>query len=245
MSELDVVKRNYLSAYTGETGQRREKFCRDYTAYKKASLAEGQKLLLEGIAAEGESISCKKGCGTCCGLWVMASLQEAECIAYHLYHNEAALGRFITAYAVWRHKLGPFAGKMPRLEQLVAGKLTGSLSREEEKQFDSLVHEYAARRNPCPFLLDQACSIYDVRPFSCAALVAVSPAERCIPDTKGLNTAEYRKIEVKMDEEMPYFLKTKNPVIFGCLPVLVYRILTEGREFVGNIHGLEELRPDR
>lgn len=239
----EAVARNRKAAFTDEFGRRREQFCREYTAYKKSTLAEGEKLLREGIAAHGESISCKKGCGTCCGLYVMASLQEADCIVYHMYRNEAALERFVAAYATWRQKLGSFVSKMPRLEQLIAGNLTGMLSQEEEKAFDFHVHEYAGRRNPCPFLIDESCSIYEVRPFACAALVAVTPPEKCLPDAKGINTAEYRKIEVKMDEEMPYFLKT-HKILFGCLPELVNRLLVDGYSFLSTIEGLQEGKND-
>lgn len=237
----DAVARNRDAAYGGEIGRRRMQFCRDYTAYKKEALAEGGRLLREGLASRGETITCKKGCRACCGLYVMASLQEAECIAYHLYRNEAALENFLAAYAAWQQKLGTFASKMPRLKQLIAGNLQGKLSLEDEKQFDSHVHEYTGRRNPCPFLIDNSCSIYEIRPFACAALVAITPPEKCVPDDKGINNAEYRKIEVKMDEEMPYFLKSRNPIVFGCLPELVNQLLFRGYSFLAEIEGLEEL----
>ena len=236
------VNRIRETAYTGETGRRRLQFCLDYTAYKKAALIEGEKLLWGGVAANGEVISCKKGCAHCCRLYVMASLQEAESIAYYLYNKEAALQHFLSAYGDWRKKLGEFERKMPRLEQLIVGNLTGSLSREQEKDFDSYVHEYAGMQAPCPFVVDNSCSIYDVRPFACAALVAVTPPETCVPDGSGRNRADYRKIEVKIDEEMPYFLKSRNPILFGCLPGLVYRLLTQGYSFLEEIPGFEGLK---
>lgn len=238
--KMTQIELNRKAAYSGELGRRRLQFCLDYTAYKKAALAEGGKLLREGIAAEGETISCKRGCSTCCNLYVMASLPEAECITYHLYQDETLLRNFLAGYRTWRQKLGEFAQKMPRLEQLIARNLTGSLSGEEEKLFDSYIHEYAARRMPCPFLADNSCSIYEIRPFACASLVAVSPPEKCLPDANGINTAEYRKIEVKMDEDMPYFLKTRK-VLFGCFPELVNNLLVEGYSFLKRIEWDEDL----
>jgi hypothetical protein len=41
---------------------------------------------------------------------------------------------------------------------------------------------------------------------------------------------------------MPYFMKTRNPVLFGCMPELVHQLLEKGYDFLSGIEGLEDLR---
>ena len=238
--KLDPIALNRDVAYAGEIGRRRRQFCLDYTAYKKAALAQGENLLRQKIAAQGESISCKKGCAKCCILYVIATLQEAECITYFLYQHEAVLRHFIAAYRDWRRGLGLFEHKLPRLDQMIVKNLVGDLSAEEQERFNSDINDYTGRKVTCPFLVDNACSIYAVRPFVCASVVAVTPAEMCSWDS--INQAKYLKIELKLDQEMPYFVRSRNPILLGCLPELVYRLLEQGYSFLAGIEGLEELR---
>ena len=72
--EQDPVVRNRSVAYTGDIGRRRQQFCLDYLTYKKDVMSYGQQFIRDKVAAEGEVISCKKGCGKCCILYVFANL---------------------------------------------------------------------------------------------------------------------------------------------------------------------------
>ena len=240
--DIDPVTLNRDVAYAGEIGRHRRQFCLDYTAYKQAALAEGEKLLEGMVAAKGQNISCQKGCAKCCILYVFATLQEAECITYYLYQHEAVLQHFITAYRDWRRGLGVFENKLPRLERLIARNLYGELSAEEQERFSNDIDDYAGRNITCPFLLDNACSIYEVRPFVCAGVVAVTPAEKCLWGVSGINKGEYHRLGFDLEKEMPYFVRPRNPILFGCLPELVHCLLEEGYSFLAGIEGLEELR---
>lgn len=241
----EAVARNRDAAYKGEIGRRRLQFCHDYTAYKHEALAHGAKLLREGVVAEGKSITCQQGCAFCCNLYVFTTLQEAEGIVYHLYQHEAALEHFVAAYPPWHRGLGLVGSKLPRIDRMIAKNLTTGLSGVEQNQLDADLNEYAGRQVPCPFLVDNCCSVYELRPFACAAVVAVTPPELCAPDASGTNLADYRKIEVKLDQEMPYFIKTRNPIIFGCLPAMANSLLERGYSFLAGIEGLEELDVSR
>ena len=240
--DIDPVTLNRNAAYAGEIGRRRQQFCLDYTAYKKAALAQGEKLLREEAATQSETISCQKGCADCCILYVIASLQEAESITWYLYQHEAVLQHFLSAYRDWRRGLGMFADKLPRLDEMIARNMAGKLSAEEQERFDFHINEYAGRKAPCPFLLDRACSIHEVRPFACAGVVAVTPPELCSWGASGMDQAKYLKVEVKLDQEMPYFVRPRNPILFGSLPELVHRLLEQGYSFLAGIEGLEEFR---
>ena len=239
---LDLIDLNRNAAYAGGLGRRRRQFCLDYTAYKKTALAQAEKLLREEAAAQSETISCRKGCASCCILYVIASLQEAESITWYLYQHEAVLQHFLSAYRDWRRGLGTFADKLPRFDEEIARNMSGKLSAGEQERFDSHINEYAGRKVPCPFLLDNACSIHEVRPFACAGVVAVTPPDLCSWGASGMNRAKYLKIEVKLDQEKPYFVRPRNPILFGSLPEIVHILLEQGYSFLAGIEGLEEFR---
>jgi len=241
-TDIDPVTRNRDAAYIGELGRRRRQFCLDYTAWKKTALAGAEKLLRDDAAAQKLTISCRKGCAHCCILYVIASLQEAEAITWYLYQHEAVLQHFLSAYRDWRRSLGSFADKLPRLDEEIARNMAGKLSKEEQERFDIHINEYAGRKVPCPFLVDNACSIHEVRPFACAAVVAVTPPELCSWGASGMDQAKYLKIEVKLAGEMPYFARPRNPILFGSMPELVHLLLEQGYSFLAGIEGLEEFR---
>ena len=241
-ADIDPVTLNRDVAYAGEIGRRRQQFCLDYTAYKKEMLAEGENLLEGMAAAKGQTISCQKGCAKCCILYVFATLQEAECIVHYLYRHEAVLQHFLSAYRDWRRGLGVFENKLPRLERLIARNLYGELSTGEQERFSNDIDAYTSLNITCPFLLDDACSIYEVRPFVCAGVVAVTPAEKCLWGVSGVNKGEYHRLGFDLEKDMPYFVRPRDPIFFGCLPEMVHHLLEQGYSFLAGIEGLEEFR---
>ena len=236
----DPVTLNRKAAYAGETGRRRRQFCIDYTAYKKTGLAQAETMLKERAAAEGATLSCKKGCSYCCRVYVFATLQEAECISHYLYEHEDALNRFLEAYRGWRRGLGLFERKLARLGQALARSLAGELSGGEQARFQADIIEYAMRKVPCPFLAENACSIYEVRPFVCAAVAASTPPDWCSVDSESVGRAKHFKLEFNLENEMPYFMPTRSPIVFGCMPELVHNILSGGYCFLADVAGLGE-----
>ncbi len=237
----DTVARNRSTAYAGEIGRRRLQFCLDYTAYKQETLLRGAKLLREDAAASGESITCQKGCSYCCSLYVFATLQDAECIVYHLYRHESALKHFLSAYQLWRRKVAPIQDKLARIDRLTEKKSAQGLSDYEKNQFYADLNSYAGLGVPCPFLADNCCSVYDVRPFVCGALAAVTPPEMCSLNAASTTGPTYRKLEVKPEKDLPYFLTSRNGVIFSCLPELVNQLLERGYNFLAEIEWTEDL----
>ena len=243
--EQDPIKRNRDIAYAGEIGRRREQFCADYTAYKKIMISRGEQMLRDELTAAGQTISCQKGCTKCCALLVVASLQEAEAIVYYLYRHEDVLQHFLSAYRDWQKGLGPFLSRMERLDRMVAKSLYGHLTLQQMERFQADVHAYTMCHLPCPFLFNSACSIYEVRPFTCARLVATTPAEECQYDDPAANKAKYRRWGFKIEQDMPYVLQTHEPVVSGCLPEQVHRILEGGYSFLASIEGLEKLKANK
>jgi len=241
-SKPDYVSINRAVAYKGGIGRLREAFCVDYTAAKKEIIHRIESGLPQMVAANGKSISCSKGCSHCCLLFVVASLQECECIVYYLYHHEEALQHFLRAFSSWRERVIRIERCFRKINLLHEKITCGEASKEEEQMFDAECDLYARQNIPCPFLVDGACSIYEVRPYVCARLAAVTPAEWCQPGHPRQGEVEHFKAEIHLDKDMPYFMQPKGDCVFSCMPFLVYRILEEGYDVLSSVPGLENLK---
>jgi hypothetical protein len=118
----------------------------------------------------------------------------------------------------------------------------GEASEVEIKQFDAECDRYALQDIPCPFLLDNACSIYQVRPFVCARIVAVTPSEWCRAGHPRQGEAQHLKAQIEFEKDMPYFVPPANECVFSSMPFLVYRLLYEGYDALAAVPGLEKLK---
>jgi len=122
------------------------------------------------VAAEGGTVSCKKGCAACCRYLVHVSESEA----YYLHELVERLPEPRRSQVRER-----FAEARRRLQQ--AGFL------ETLQQFPMWtgpeIHQrgqaYHALQIPCPFLEDESCSIYADRPIACREYLVTSPPEYC------------------------------------------------------------------
>ncbi|MBX9601454.1 MAG: YkgJ family cysteine cluster protein [Bryobacteraceae bacterium] len=120
--------------------------------------------------AEGETISCREGCAHCCRQLVPMSALEAleigDWIAQQPAGEQAALkARFEeTARKLAANGLNTDAGYMNGLEQ---------------QQLRAYAEQYIAAYVDCPFLRNERCSIYEIRPMACREYLVTSPAENC------------------------------------------------------------------
>jgi len=133
-------------------------------------------LAVKGVTEQGETVSCKAGCGACCRYIVPISRTEAR-----------QLRALVDAMPEPRRSevRARFADAVARLEA------SGMLA--DVRAFDALpvehfrtVHpRYLALRIPCPFLEDESCSIHAQRPLICREYLVTSPPELCgeIPPT--------------------------------------------------------------
>ncbi len=133
-------------------------------------------LALERVRAAkaGESISCQMGCAGCCRPLVPLSPPEA----FALHDTVRALPdperqNLEAKFAAARVRLEE-AGLWSKLNDIAeAGR---QLTDEDVEQTN---RSYYALRMPCPFLENEACSIYEDRPAACREMLVVSPAELC------------------------------------------------------------------
>lgn len=131
----------------------------------------------EKAQKEGQTLSCKMGCGACCRQLVPISEVEK----YRLRDIIAAMPelrrteirrRFANA-----EQALDAAGLMEKLEHINA------LNRDDGHQ---LGREYFQLRIACPFLENESCSIHAVRPIVCREYLVSSPAEYCDSPTAGI-----------------------------------------------------------
>lgn len=123
-----------------------------------------------GIAAEkrnGRTLSCRAGCGACCRQMVPIAKAEAMALAELVDampepRRTEIRARFDTALA---------AVKVAGLLDSLSTGGTGSL---EEKGL-----AYFRLGIACPFLENEACSIYPDRPLACREYLVTSPAQNC------------------------------------------------------------------
>jgi Fe-S-cluster containining protein len=225
----------------GEIGRRREAFCRQYSRLKKSRLPEAEDQIRQAVSAAGKTISCSKGCGHCCSLFVIASLQECECLVYHLYNNRDELIHFIESFQSWRKRTLNIEDTFRRINHVQALMVAGQATEEDLKTFDADCDTYAAQANPCPFLKDDACSVYAVRPYVCAGVVSASPREWCQPRHPRQSEIEHFKLTINHGEDAPYFALPASGAVCASMPVMVYRLLTEGYRALASIKGLEDI----
>lgn len=120
----------------------------------------------------GYEVSCKKGCGACCRQLVPLSPPEAAMIFEFVEsmpepRKSEVSNRF--AAAVERLKEQRLLEKLEGLQNLLIS----------DEEYKAIVKECFLQQIPCPFLVNECCSIYEVRPSMCREYAVISPAENC------------------------------------------------------------------
>jgi Fe-S-cluster containining protein len=240
-AQPDYVAFNRLIAYKGEIGRAREAFCRDYRAAKGAALEQVAENFRQDAAGLKKEISCGKGCAACCHLFIAASLQECEAIVHYLYQHEETLKGFLVSFDSWQARLTRAGRSFHRINSLYRKTIVGHESEAERAAFNAASDEFAALAIPCPFLLDKACSIYEVRPYVCAGVVSLSPPAWCAPDHPEHKQMFYLKSGLRHEYDMPYFVRPAGGLAFANMPALVHDVLTGGYSALASFPGLERL----
>lgn len=122
------------------------------------------------VRETGAEISCTKGCGACCRQLVPVSRTEA------IYLRELIDGMSEERRSEIRRQ---FENAIERLEK--SGLLARLISRGSSSGKDrtNLGLDYFYQSIACPFLENEACSIYEDRPLACREYLVSSPPENC------------------------------------------------------------------
>jgi Fe-S-cluster containining protein len=153
-----------------------------------AELAAGRRRLDEqtgAFSAEAarhhSRLYCEKGCYNCCTLTVNCSFAEAWAISRTLTATQRQI----------------LAEKQPKLQAL-------SRQAKHLKEFLGLFRE---QLGGCAFLnhADGCCSIYQLRPFSCRALLSTRNSSWCAVDFGGLHPLEKEAFLSSLDPQLVAF----------------------------------------
>ncbi len=120
----------------------------------------------------GLEVSCRKGCAHCCRQLVPLSIPEA-----------AMVYEFVMTMAAPRRSRvqSKFSAAVARLEKadLLAGLQHLQDPSISDRQMNAVARSYFEQAVACPFLEDECCSIYPVRPSMCREYLVCSPADHC------------------------------------------------------------------
>ena len=243
MHEFEIIDKK--SAFSGEIGRQRKEFCIDFIQQKHASFRRIQNDITAQIAKQGETVACHKGCPSCCVMYVEANVQECEAIAYYLYEKPLVMSHFLKQYEWWRDRMRRLGDPFDRCEKVLHLKPGEELSRYDRDILFNVLQLYHEANIPCSFLDEGACSIYEVRPYCCVNHYVTTPedwcrSENCCNPTFSHRPKVYMTDIDEIDSRSFYLRDLSRPVI-GFLPTTVYRILTEGLEYISELTGIESL----
>ncbi len=244
MADSMIINRKI--AYKGQIGHLRELYCIEQLRYMKACYKKIGEDQLEHVRVNGKTISCDKGCDACCRyLYIGATLQECEAIAYYLQHNQVLLENFLSRYPSWRESVREKGDQFLECHQRFTDMLTFGSSKVREEAFDESIKRHNLQKICCPFLENNLCIIYETRPANCAGFFATSPRELCQPAEDGDLALKpeftLTNIEDVVNDTSFYYKKLDHAVTLYT-PVAVYRILEEGYSYLNQFAGLEGIK---
>ncbi|WP_340643796.1 YkgJ family cysteine cluster protein [Phenylobacterium sp.] len=150
--------------------------------------------------AAGRSVSCQAGCGACCRQLVPIAPAEAR-----------ALARVVDAMPEPRQ-----SEVRARFDAAVATVSATDLFEgmtEPDVRRINAGRDYFKLGVPCPFLVDEACSIHPDRPLSCREYLVISSPDHC----RALSAEGIEKLVLEGD---PSLAVLKSDLRDGWLPLI-------------------------
>jgi len=113
-----------------------------------------------------EDLACNKGCATCCTQNVVITAVEGEFI--HRFIREKGMQKW-------------FAGKIQKKAQTRRPELTTNGFAAACLEGKDVEPDSYGSSEPCPFLENDCCTIYEVRPFSCRCFASTTTCRPGVP----------------------------------------------------------------
>jgi Fe-S-cluster containining protein len=134
-------------------------------------------------AQKGRHLSCREGCAACCWQAVAIAPAEARMLSQWLDNQPEE------RQAALRER---FRVAAERLEHAGIAHVARDLARIADRDaLHALGLKYSALGIPCPFLEDEKCSIYEIRPLRCREYQVASLPEHCAhPETREIDGIE-------------------------------------------------------
>ena len=127
-----------------------------------------------------------------------------------------------------------------RCEQALNDKRNAGYDTSTQQALADALLFYKMQNTPCPFLFSGICTIYEVRPYTCANHYVTTPALWCNP----LNPNQPRIHKTMIDDELldlAFYPKNLDKPSIMFMPLAVHEILKGGFSSLSNITGLKEL----
>ncbi len=207
-------------------GSWRNGFCSGYNSLLKKTRQNAFDSLENLLLAEGKTISCRTGCTYCCYHYVAVSFAQGIVIVDYLYKRKGLLKQFLNNYETWRIEGESITDEIDcvRIHALSSSIPTHQIMEDTR----GLSRRYFKKNIRCPFLVDNKCSIYSVRPLACSGHHSVSQPNSCAPASQ-LKPDIRNSIPDKENFIEIIRLAGSQLVLYElALPTMVGRILNEG-----------------
>ncbi len=234
---VSIIELNKLIAYKGAIGREREKWCKRFISWKSETFQNISVEQKKHETTTGNHVTCSKGCSFCCSQYVSAGVQECDAIVYWLYQHGDVLETFLLRYNDWWNRICEHEDVFQQAAVSSTELDNDPLNIQKQNLFMEKGAAFDLLDIPCPFLDQEACSIYPVRPVVCASIAATSPPDWCNQLTDDVPNALMAK-----GVTLPPYI-TGEAVAMTYLPVAlcVAEIIKGGFAYLAKIPGLKEV----
>ena len=112
-----------------------------------------------------------------------------------------------------------------------------------ERLENELNEQYYKLNLPCPFLDNNQCLIYEVRPLMCVAYYSIDPIELCSQLSMKMPKLKRAHLTHFLEDKIFYYPKLEFP-FFLLMPLGVYRVISEGYSYLSTIRGITNIKND-
>jgi Fe-S-cluster containining protein len=214
--------------------KRRSDFYANYLVQKQVVFSRLEREVFDQSQRDLETISCHKGCAYCCCVYIEATRKECEAIVCYLYQNEEVLISFLKRYPDWRNKTRQLGDLCTETLGLVR---TQEQNEEVYRNLTDTLLFYKLQNIPCPFLIENSCSIHFARPFTCAAHFVTTPPEWCSP----LDSRESKIYKGSFEDkiaDVSLYNEQLSDLDITFMPMKVYEIIQKDRADLSKANGL-------
>ena len=220
------IKKIEAKENIGSYGTWRKEFCKKYLEMLIRIRKNTLNSFVETLTSKGEMITCRKGCAYCCFEHVTVSVAHGIVIVDYLYKRKELLKQFVNNYEKWRHKGYNISDSIDRTR--IQASSSSMPINSVMAAIGPLSARYVDMNIQCPFLVDNSCFIYDVRPLPCAGHYSVSPPDWCAPVNPQKPTIHQL---IPNEEDLSKIVLLVDPrfILYELtLPIMIYKLLTEG-----------------
>jgi len=150
---------------------------------RNAALDKDFNFIAAYLEDNGLRIPCSRGCSACCKQAIVANPFEAALIGVYISERPELRSLFIGRYASWEAET-----------KSIREDFMDWAYRRYAEDLDDGRFKYTDFRAPCPFLEDDVCRIYPVRPYCCRSYLATS--ESCRTPTDPSERAGFAGVDV-------------------------------------------------